>query len=671
MKKLIKWSVILGGLLVMLVVAAIVVVPMFVDIQSYKPTIEEKVSEATGRPFSLGGDLDFSLFPWVGVALSDLSLGNPEGFAKKDFVKVSSFEVRMKLLPLLKKQIEVKKFVLDGPQIYLEKKADGTANWEGIGQKNSASEEKTKETSQRPGGFPITSLMVGEFAVTNGHVFFADHVAKVKKEISGITLRLNDVSLENPIGISLQAMVDNDPVSVEGKVGPLGKEPGKGRVNIDIAVEAFNELKTQLVGHVVDPVAGPKFDFGVKVAPFSPRKIMAAFGKDFPVKTTDPTALSSVGVRLNVKGDLEHIAISDGLLNLDDSKLEFMAGIKEMAKPNVSFKLNLDSIDLDRYLPPASEKPPETKNEEQVPANEGKKIDYTPLRKLVLDGQIHAGKLVAHGAKIHDLDMKVVGENGVFSLDPFTLNLYEGNVSTVGKLNVQGQQPRTSLNLKGMGVQVGPLLMDSVKKDILEGVVEISLALSLKGDEPEMIKRTLNGKGNLLFEDGAIIGIDIPGMMRNIQSALLGGGKTTERPRTDFAELHVPFTLSNGVFNTPATKLSSPLLRVNAKGDADLVKETLNLKIHPKVVGTLKGQGDAENRSGLSVPIIVEGTFTKPKFRADMEGVIGDVLPKKEELLKLLGSPGTEKEQASSPEGKGASLEEQGKELLKGFGFGR
>ncbi len=85
MKKLIKWILILGSLLVTVVVAAIILIPMFVDVQSYKPEIEKKVSEVTGRPFTLGGDLNLSVFPWVGISFSELSLGNPDGFQEKNF----------------------------------------------------------------------------------------------------------------------------------------------------------------------------------------------------------------------------------------------------------------------------------------------------------------------------------------------------------------------------------------------------------------------------------------------------------------------------------------------------------------------------------------------------------------------------------------------------------
>ena len=59
MKKIIIWILALGGALVVLLVAAVLLVPKFIDIESYKPEIERKVTEATGRSFMLGNNLHY------------------------------------------------------------------------------------------------------------------------------------------------------------------------------------------------------------------------------------------------------------------------------------------------------------------------------------------------------------------------------------------------------------------------------------------------------------------------------------------------------------------------------------------------------------------------------------------------------------------------------------
>jgi AsmA protein len=72
--------------------------------------------------------------------------------------------------------------------------------------------------------------------------------------------------------------------------------------------------------------------------------------------------------------------------------------------------------------------------------------------------------------------------------------------------------------------------------------------------------------------------------------------------------------------------MKSPLLQLSAAGNADLVKETLDFRVDSKLVGTIKEQGDAKDRSGLGVPILVSGTFASPKFRPDVEGLAKDKL---------------------------------------------
>ena len=100
-------------LFIYLIIAGLVLLPRFVDVRRYKPLIEEQVTKATGRPFSVGDDLHISLFPYAGVSFSDLHLGNPPGFEEKDFVFVKSFFVRVKLLPLLFRDVQVKRFILN------------------------------------------------------------------------------------------------------------------------------------------------------------------------------------------------------------------------------------------------------------------------------------------------------------------------------------------------------------------------------------------------------------------------------------------------------------------------------------------------------------------------------------------------------------------------------
>ncbi len=657
MKRVIKWCLIAGGSLVVFLILALLLAPMFVDLQKYKPEIEKRVSEATGRPFTLGGDLELTLFPWAGVYVSDVRLGNPEGFDRKDFISLKSFEVKVKLIPLISKEVRIRGIRLERPRIVLIRRKDGHTNWEGLGTRPggapppASKRESARAAGSVPPAMPIKSLNIGEIAITEGSALWIDRVKGERKKLSDLTLRLRDVSFERPIHLFLSAVLDGKPLSVEGDVGPVGKEPGKGTIPLNIALKALNQLDLRLNGSIKDPLLRPSFDVSLEVSPFSPRKLMAALGESFPAKTTDPKAFNKVALRVKAAGDRKHVSVSEGLVKLDDSTLTFNLRAREFSKPDVAFDINLDHIDLDRYLPPPGKENP--KKAKPRPS-EKKKIDYAPLRRLVVNGTIRVGKAKAHGARFHNLYMKVAGRNGLFHVDPLSLKLYSGSLSSHAALDVRKDIPKGKMELKAEGIQVNPLLNDLLEKDFLEGRVKMSVAVSMTGDDPDRIKRTLNGRGDFLFHDGAIKGVDLTSMVQNVKSAFGLAKKGEKVPRTDFSEFHFPFTIRNGVLDTRRTAMRGPLLRVLAAGKADLVRETLNFRVEPKFVATLKGQGDVIPHMGLKVPVLITGTFSSPKFRPDLSGMFGKGLMEEKQ--------GAEKSE---------SLTDKIKKLFKGLPFGR
>jgi len=650
MKKAIKWVAVIGGGLIVVIIALLLIVPMFVNLQKYKPEIEKQVTKATGRPCSIGGDLRLSLFPWAGLTFSDLHLGNPPGFGEKPFLSVKAFDVRARLIPLLFRELEVKRFVIDGLQVVLERNKQGRGNWEGIGKPSEGAvlepAEKRSKDREPQKGLPVEALVVGEFAVANSSILFIDDATGRKREISQVNLRLKDVSLDRPIRLALSAAVEGNPLSVEGQLGPLGKDPGKGEIPVDFAVKAFNEVDLQLKGSLIEPANRQQFDLKFETSPFSPRKLMSAIGQSFPIATADPQALSRVALKAKVKGDPQSLAVSDGDLQLDESRLDFALNAKDFPRPDVSFDVKLDRINLDRYLPA----PAEGKGSGESGQVEPKRTDYAPLRKLVLAGSVQVGSFTVKKAKLENLHLKVSGKNGVFLLDPVTAKLYQGTLTTKASLDVSQDIPKTSVSLEAKGIQGGPLVKDLTAKDFIDGVGKIDAVIGMAGAGPDTIKRSLNGKGEFLFRDGAIKGIDLAGMVRNVK-ATFDLAKVGERPRTDFSEFVIPFTITHGIVTTTQAALTSPLVRLLAAGKANLVDQTLDFRVEPKFVATLKGQGDTKERKGIAVPVLVRGTFSSPTFQPDLKGLLEKGL--REGLLptpeKKTAGDANEKETQPSP----------------------
>lgn len=690
MKRAVKWAAIISGCLLVIILAAIFLIPKFVNVQKYKPQMEKWVAETTGRTFSVGDDIRLSLFPWAGVSFSNLNLGSLPGFEEEKFATVGSFDVRVKLIPLLSKDIQVKHLIIKGARVVLEKSKDGRVSWDFAPKAPAEAKPKVPvEKSKPPADKPVEelslkSLAVGDVSITDGTILWIDNMKGQRTELSNVTLRFQDVTLHRPIQLLLAARLDEKPLSIQGKVGPLGDEFGQEAIPVDLSVKVFDQLETNLKGRIIDATTKPQFNLAVQISPFSPRKLSAALGRRFPVATSDLKVLNQVALKAKVEGDAKRVTVSNGALDFDESKIKFFVKVKDFAKPDLEFDIKLDKIDADRYLPPSNKKGtseankeskageprPSTKSGESHPKSKTgesfpKKVDYTPLRRLVLDGSARIGKLKVKNARVENVHLKITGKNGIFKLDPLSMDLYQGVVSGKAFLGVQKDVPRSILNLHANGIQAGPLLNDVLKKDILEGVLKAKINIDMSGDNAKRIKKTINGEGDLLFKDGAVKGIDLAGMVRNIKAAFGQAEKSAQRPKTDFAELHVPFTINRGLVNTPGTTLASPLVRVLAVGKTDLVQESLDFRVEPKFVATLKGQGDTKERSGLMVPVLVSGNYAAPKFKPDLEALVKDKLEEKlQDLQKDLLGGDKQKEKPSS-------LEEQIKGFFKGLPFGK
>ena len=676
MKGLMKWVLIGGGVLAVLIIGAIFLIPRLVDVKQYKPMIEKLVQEQTSRSFSMGDDIKLSVFPWVGVSLSDLHFGSPKGFESKDMIALNRFEVRLKVMPLLSRQVEVSTFVVDTPRFFLEKSKSGKANWENIGPTDAGGEKKafqTKETGKQDTAagqanwkFSIESFLVGNFSILNGHISYVNQTTGVKKEISDFNLNLSDISFDKPIGVNLSGKFDGKPVFLEGMAGAVGKEPGKQDLNLDLTLKLMEQLSIRLKGKISQPMGAPKMAFDLEIAPFSPRKLLDGLGQPFPVNTADPTVLDKLSLTGKIEGNAQALSLSNGVLGLDDSTLTFRADAKNFDKPDLKFDLTMDRIDLDRYLPPKQVKQEGggQKNVEQAPvvkkAGPQKPTDYGPLRKLLLDGNIQVGSLKVANVKIQDFLAHVTAKNGVIDLDPLSLNLYQGSVASKTRLDVRGSEPVTAVSLDAKGIQAGPLLKDALEKEIVEGTVMATMTLGVTGESPDRIKNSLEGKGEVKFVDGAIVGIDIANSVRKAAAGLGLGETTAQKPRTDFAELNIPFSADKGIVTISEASLMSPLIRLGARGTADLVTEAIDLRVEPKFVATLKGQGDTEARSGLLIPLLITGSFDAPKIRPDLKAMIGGQVPDGDSIKQLLNTKGS-----SDTDGK--SVEDTAKGLLKGF----
>lgn len=709
MKRPLVLSLVGSVVVIALLVVALLIAPRFLDINRFKGTIEKLASQRSGMSVHLDGDISLSLFPWVVVSFSDLRLERAAAQGEAALVQVASFDAHLKTLPLLTKNIEISTVALAGLDVRLRKAEDGSWNWQDpatVGSAEPGPEAGETAVDEQPiaapeqsrpsGGFALKSLQLDEFSLTDGRVIVEDQSSGQTRELTGINLFLTDVSLDQPVPVDLQARVDGQPLAVSGTVGPLGPVPLAGDLPFALKIAAFETVEASIQGRLTDLRSQPGYAAEVAVEPFNLKQLLPRIKPSFAVTTSDPEVLQRVALQSSLQGTARQLTAHRTSLQIDETAIDLERLTVDFSGPRLDIGARVDELNLDRYLPaptaaaqpaPADDEvataaaPSSGQAAEDAPAAEpsaaptqksrsaaattaspDQQPDYTALRSLVVKASITVGKLVAHGAVLENVAVDLRGEQGLFHINPLDLTLYQGTMSATGTLDVRGDTPATAIDAAVSGVQVGPLLRDAADKDILEGSLSATVNLTATGDRAETLKRSLHGSADLLFNDGALVGLDLAYLARTVTSGF-SLEQQGERPRTDFAELQVPLVVADGIATIPEATLKSPFIRARASGTVNLVDESLDLQLTPRLVATIKGQGDAEQHTGLAVPILVGGTISDPEFLPDLAGLARERLVDEEEVREILKSGTITPEQKE----KLSKEVEKAKDLLKGL----
>lgn len=243
-KRTVKYSLGILGLLVIV----LVVMPFFLDVNNYKSQISNAVEKATGRTLQIG-NIEASLFPWVGVRLTDLHLANRTGFSARDFLKVESVDIQVAMLPLLSKEIEIKQFKLGAPELFLERNEAGEGNWEDLTAADTETADVTAKGSDAKAttaaaSSPLAALNAESLQLSHGRFTWADNSNGGRLELSDLKVDVNDVQADHPIEVTASARVGSDEIQLNAQVGPLGDvsklDPAKLPLQLNLNSESLS-----------------------------------------------------------------------------------------------------------------------------------------------------------------------------------------------------------------------------------------------------------------------------------------------------------------------------------------------------------------------------------------------------------------------------------------------
>lgn len=713
MSKILRVFGILVALLAVIIVIAALVLPRVIDPNNYRDDIARLVKEKTGRDLTIAGGIGWSVFPWLGVEIGAVRLSNAKGFGEEPFALVDAAQVRVKVLPLLRKEIEMSTVVLDGLQLRLARDKSGRTNWDDLMKPAAAKPARPEKPAERDGGLPVAALAIGGVAINDARVLWEDQATGVTQRIEDLDLELGAIEPGRPVDVTLslshrggkpelasQVKLSAVVALAEGlkqvtvsdlklDVDAQGESLPGGRVRADLGAQAaldldkqtlsltdlaVNALGLSLHGQAQGTGIGgdkPQLAGNLKIDEFVPRDVLRTLGQKLP-EVSDATVLGKADAAFAFQATADSVNLSDLRLRLDDSSVTGSLGIGNFAKPATTFNLALDAIDLDRYLPP--QKPGEVKAAPmpaEAAAGAAGMLPVDTLRGLNLKGTLKIGKLKAYQMRSTDITVTVAAKDGLVRVHPAGAKMYEGSYSGNVTLDVRGKEPRIAMDEKLAGVQIGPLLTDMAGDARITGKADIAVKLDAAGNDPEAMRRTMNGNARFSLLDGAVKGMNVLGEIRRAYALVRGKpapAATGTPDQTDFSALTGTAVITNGLVRNDDLLLKSPVMQLAGKGTANLVNEQLDYGVTANLVDVLEGEGEL---TGRAIPVRITGTFSAPKVGVDMEQVLKQEVKKQiekkiGEKLGIGGEAQTEEVQKDVQQ----QLEEKVQDKLKGL-FGR
>lgn len=625
MSKPLKIAAIAVAALIIAVGAVLAVLVATFDPNDYKGQISEAVAKQTGRTLSMPGDLSLSVFPWIGVTTGKVTLSNAGGFGEAPFAEFDSAEVKVKLIPLLSRNIQVSTVNVSGLNLNLARNKQGVTNWDDLAQAGSKAPQGAPAEPQAQGGGPaIGSLTVDGVNIVNANLVWDDRMQDARYAVSDLNVSTGPLSPGRPADIKLATSISSSQPEAKGSIevsttvhlgdnmesGSFknlklvvdlagGGLPG-GKLKATVSGDAELDMKQKIVtvsslkadaygvnlagnARVLSFDTEPTADIALSLAEFNPKKVMQDLGLA-PIQTNDPQALTSVAGSIDGRFTTKTAEIRTLDLQIDGAPLSGTAAAKDFTKPDLSFDLKAGSLDMDRYMPPKTEEADkeqaESKSEEQKKKDEGllTQEQREQLRKMVIDGKLAVSEFKVWKMTLNNIVMNIKARNGVFNIDPLNMTLYGGAYKSSVKADFSGERLGSALNLNLADMQLGPLLTDLIGSDKVSGLAALKLNISSVGESLWPFLRNLDGSGSAGLRDGAFKGFQVvPEPVQeqvNAQAEAPKMEKVTKQQ--SFKTITTDFNIDDGVLKTKALELAADGLAATGDGSIDLAEQTID-----------------------------------------------------------------------------------------------
>ena len=483
-----KWFFGICAVLIFASMAAVYVFLATYDYNKLKPYIAQMVKDATGRELNLAGELDLAIGFLPALVVTDIAFANAPWGSRPQMVTVEKLQAQVRLLPLLQREMKVKKINLAGVEVLLETDPKGKGNWNLI-----AENRKGKSA----GAFRSTGIDIDDINIENLRFIFRKGKTGSKRHYTLTSLEVARSESKDELALDLKADYNSQPITLSGKIGQIHNLFTHQRFPLNLS-GTFSNATVKVGGAIDDLPNLAGIDLKLDASGQDLSEIGSIIGQKLP--KTDHFALKG-----QLTGSAKALLLKEAQCNASRGRLQFTANgaVKDLLTlSGMDLHSSLKGNNLEEFGEIIGEKLPAT-DEFTVEGRLTGSTDALSLKNVqatakqgslsvTLTGEVQdlttfsglnlqikgAGKSLAEIGRIIDIELPATDEFEV-------QGRLAGSTNGLSLMDAQGSAKRGGLNLAVNG-----------------GVEEL---LALNG-----INLKLKASGKELAEIGSLVGIDMP-----------------------------------------------------------------------------------------------------------------------------------------------------------------
>lgn len=671
MKKLFKIILILFALFIVFVVGALFALKIFFPIEKVKAQVQEQVKNKLNREIDFK---DISL-SFKGLKVQDFALSEKSTFKEGTFISAQKAEAEIDLKALLHKQIKIEKIGLENLTINIIKYKDGKFNFDDLmsnKQETSAQQEAQQESS-------LVEISAKQLYTKDASITYSDEDTEMKFSINNLNIQIDDFDLSKDFSVIISCLnkiktpaLILDPVlfKLESKVNLAGLDMPKAQADITDLLVAYKDSSLNFNGFIAD-FANPQINLTGSLKGIDDKLI-----KNLTQGDITPFSVPVVNMILSAKANLEKstLDISQVKASIGNSYIKTRASL-DYAKKDMEFSSNTNlSISLDEIALIAKETLESFALKGTISGN----INASQGKALNVKGNLEAKNL---GAKIFDHNLEnTSGTITIRSLKDISTNKWAGtldnspwdltlaykkakntdidlsfymkkftlqdiNFETLLSEDKSTEEQETSPSNKqqeeknSSAIQTAPAELYNLKADITIDQIENNVLTAnnfiVKAEVKDFDTSLAQAQGTLSFstKEGEIRDIDKLMSSSKILKVMFTSLKIVQKA-FNFAKLDnssitngiikysiidASYALKDGVVDIIKSDINSDLTVVKATGNADLLKDLLNVKIQAQL---------GKSGSGGFKPLVInaKGSLSDPSYKVDVLSSLSSIV---------------------------------------------